>query len=128
MNNLFANLPKQLDAEQFDALLATPDLKIERILSHGQVTPEGQWYDQAQHEWVLLLQGAARLQYEDGSEVSLNPGTGSISPLMYATESVGPPRIKLASGWPFFTLEPTALALQSAQFSTKSRLLAAFGI
>lgn len=41
MNNLFANLPKQLDAEQFDALLATPDLKIERILSHGQVTPEG---------------------------------------------------------------------------------------
>ncbi|BCV65487.1 cupin domain-containing protein [Shewanella carassii] len=74
MNNLFANIPKQLDAEQFDALLATPDLKIERILSHGQVTPEGQWYDQAQHEWVLLLQGAARLQYEDGSEVSLNPG------------------------------------------------------
>jgi len=72
--NLFASLPEQLTAEQFDELLSRPTVRVERILSYGQVTPEGQWYDQVEHEWVLVLQGAGRIQYADGSEILLNVG------------------------------------------------------
>lgn len=72
--NLFA-LPLPLPAaELFDPLLQTDRCLIERIISTGQVTPPGQWYDQPHAEWVVLLQGSARLAYADGSEHSLAPG------------------------------------------------------
>ncbi|QVK24867.1 cupin domain-containing protein [Shewanella dokdonensis] len=61
-------------AEQFDELLSRANVRVERILSYGQVTPAEQWYDQVEHEWVLVLQGAGRIQYQDGSEVILNVG------------------------------------------------------
>jgi cupin 2 domain-containing protein len=48
-------------------------LRIERIVLHGHATPEGFWYDQDQHEWVLVLQGAARLSIE-GKTKELKPG------------------------------------------------------
>ena len=34
-------------------------------VSHGHKSPEGFWFDQDQNEWVLLIAGAARLQFED---------------------------------------------------------------
>ena len=43
------------------------DVRIERIISHGHASPADFWYDQAQHEWVIVLKGAARLQFEDGT-------------------------------------------------------------
>jgi cupin 2 domain-containing protein len=49
-------------------------VKIERIVSRGHATPEGEWYDQERHEFVLLVQGAARLAWADGSETALAPG------------------------------------------------------
>lgn len=42
-------------------------MRIERIISHGHASPEGFWYDQGQSEWVVVLKGAARLQFEDGT-------------------------------------------------------------
>lgn len=46
--------------EHFTALLTSDSgLLVERIVSWGHVTPEGQWYDQEKDEWVLLLEGAA---------------------------------------------------------------------
>lgn len=72
--NLF-QLPEPLPAvEVFTALVKTPHLRIERILSTGQTTPPGQWYDQSQAEWVLLLQGSATLTYEDGTALAMAPG------------------------------------------------------
>lgn len=71
--NLFADLPGRLPEELFTTLLAAGRLRIERIVSFGHASPEGYWFDQDQHEWVLLLQGAARLQFED-DEVELRPG------------------------------------------------------
>lgn len=44
-------------------LLQTPQLRLERIHSCNARSPEGFWYDQSEHEWVLLLQGSARLQF-----------------------------------------------------------------
>jgi cupin 2 domain-containing protein len=71
--NLFADLPKDLSAEFLTTLLEAANLRIERIVSHGQASPEGFWYDQDQHEWIVVLKGAARLGFEDGI-VAMMPG------------------------------------------------------
>jgi len=65
MANLFADLRPDLGAEQAVQLLSRPGLKIERIVSTGQASPPGFWYDQPQAEWVLLLRGEASLAFED---------------------------------------------------------------
>ncbi len=72
--DLFASLPAQPCEEAFEDLLRTAGLRIERIVSHGHTSPEQGWYDQAENEWVLVLRGAGRLQFDDGEEVYLGPG------------------------------------------------------
>lgn len=74
--NLFADLPATAQAaELFETLLQRPGLKIERIVSTGQRSPDGHWYDQADAEWVLLLSGNAQLRFADEAAArALNPG------------------------------------------------------
>ena len=72
--NIFADIPTRLAAEQFTALLRAPGLRIERIVSTGQATPPGQWLDQAEAEWVILLSGAATLRFESEPARDLKPG------------------------------------------------------
>ena len=74
VENLFEKIPGDLTDELFQTLLARDQLKIERIISHGHSTPDGQWYDQEWDEWVLLFQGTAKLLYENGEQVSLRAG------------------------------------------------------
>lgn len=62
--NIFADLPAALADEQFTTLLSAPNLRIERIVSTGQASPPGHWYDQDEHEWVLVLAGSASLLFE----------------------------------------------------------------
>jgi cupin 2 domain-containing protein len=50
--------------ERTTVLLQTPQLRLERIHSNAASSPEGFWYDQSEHEWVLLLQGSALLHLE----------------------------------------------------------------
>ncbi|WP_439625143.1 cupin domain-containing protein [Gemmata sp.] len=71
--NLFAGMPVELPEELFTTLLAAPGARVERIVSHGHASPDGFWYDQDSHEWVVLLKGAARLRFED-RVVELRPG------------------------------------------------------
>jgi cupin 2 domain-containing protein len=71
--NLFADLPTQLPNELCTTLLDADNVRIERIVSHGHASPADFWYDQPQHEWVIVLKGAARLQFEDGM-VEMKPG------------------------------------------------------
>ena len=67
--NLFGDLPAtQEAAERLELLLARPGLRIERIVSTGQASPPGFWYEQAAAEWVVLLAGEAQLRFEDESE------------------------------------------------------------
>ena len=64
--NLFADLPRSTEkTEQFQDLLQRPGLRIERIVSTGQHSPDNFWYDQHEGEWVMLLQGEAKLRFED---------------------------------------------------------------
>ena len=73
--NLFAELIAQAGEERFDSLLDRPGLRIERIVSTGQCSPPGFWYDQNDGEWVLLIQGATRLRFADeGEDRMLAPG------------------------------------------------------
>jgi cupin 2 domain-containing protein len=73
--NLFSPLPDAEAAERVDALLIRPGLRIERIVSRGQASPLGFWYDQAEAEWVVVLAGAARLRFQDETEARvLGPG------------------------------------------------------
>lgn len=77
LTNLFAALPVTLPAELTETLLQTSGLRIERIVSRGQASPPDFWYDQAEHEWVLLVQGAARLRIKtarDEQTVELRAG------------------------------------------------------
>jgi cupin 2 domain-containing protein len=73
MSNLFSNIPSNLPAELIETLIQSDGVRIERIVSHGHASPEGFWYDQDEHEWVMVLQGAARLQLEDRT-IDLGPG------------------------------------------------------
>lgn len=72
--NIFADIPHQLDAEKFDVLLQQPGVRIERIVSTGQCSPHDFWYDQDEHEWVMVLQGRGVLEFEDGAQVVLQQG------------------------------------------------------
>ena len=73
--NIFAKLPQSLSEEVFQEIIHGETFRLERIISFGQATPAGQWYDQEQHEWVVLLSGAAGLRFEgeEGLRV-LSPG------------------------------------------------------
>jgi len=75
-DNLFASLTALPPSEEvFTPLLERPGLRIERIVSTGQCSPPGFWYDQSQEEWVLLLAGEARLRFADENEDRrLQPG------------------------------------------------------
>jgi cupin 2 domain-containing protein len=73
--NLFTPLPPDLSEEVFDEILAKGQTRIERIVSNGQHSPPDYWYDQDEHEWVIVLQGQARLILEGTSgEIALKAG------------------------------------------------------
>jgi cupin 2 domain-containing protein len=62
--NVFANIPQELPEELFETLVSSQQLRIERIVSRQHVTADGDWYDQAWDEWVLVLQGCAEIAYQ----------------------------------------------------------------
>jgi len=72
--NLFAEIPENLDQELVEELLRNRSVRIERIVSRGQSSPPDFWYDQAEHEWVVVLAGKATLNIEGQSEMMLGPG------------------------------------------------------
>jgi len=63
--NILSQLPEELKDEQFTELLTASGLRIERIVSIGHGTPSGEWLEQNQNEWVLLIQGEAALRLEN---------------------------------------------------------------
>ncbi|GDY10990.1 hypothetical protein LBMAG52_44780 [Planctomycetia bacterium] len=66
VKNIFDDLPQNLPKEVVQTLIRAADVRIERIISHGHASAADFWYDQPKHEWVIVLKGAARLQFEDG--------------------------------------------------------------
>ena len=62
--NVYEAIPDSLPEELIETLAGTPAVRIQRIVSIAHATPPGTWYDQADVEWVLLLQGQARIVFE----------------------------------------------------------------
>ena len=73
--NLLHNVPEELNQEFVEKIIDQDSVRIERIVSHGHVSPTGFWYDQDEHEWVVVLAGKAQLQIEGREQlVTLGPG------------------------------------------------------
>ncbi len=79
--NIFHEIPGALSEELFQNLAECGNVRIERIVSDGQATPEGTWYDQSWDEWVILLSGSAGLFFEgDDQPRHLVPGDHILIP------------------------------------------------
>ena len=63
-SNLFREAQAESE-ERIDELVRAGSVRIERIVSEGQVSPPGFWYDQEEWEYVIVLQGRAELEFED---------------------------------------------------------------
>lgn len=76
MTENFLKLPEDLphDFELFQTVISNEKIVIERIISSGQHTPEGQWLEDERDEWVMLIQGKSEISFEEGSISELNPG------------------------------------------------------
>ncbi len=72
--DLLRDLPSDLPEELVETLAESESVRIERIVSTGHASPEGFWYDQPQREFVLVVQGRARLEFDDGDPLELEPG------------------------------------------------------
>jgi cupin 2 domain-containing protein len=75
MNNIYARIPEGFREEMFEDILHGGAFKLKRVVSQGQATALGQWYDQDRDEWVVLLSGSAGIRVEGQEEVMvLKPG------------------------------------------------------
>lgn len=74
VQNIFTNIPDRLPVELLECLVVNNILRIERIVSRGHKTAEGEWYDQPWEEWVILLEGQATLTFQTGEIVRMKPG------------------------------------------------------
>ncbi|HIJ64154.1 MAG TPA: cupin domain-containing protein [Rhodospirillaceae bacterium] len=74
-SNLFADIDAGSAQEAVAILAMAGGVRIERIVSTGQASPTGFWYDQAEAEWVLVVSGSAELLFEgDDHAMRLGPG------------------------------------------------------
>ena len=75
IRSLFDDVPARLANELFSPLLETEHFRLVRIVSTGQATPDSEWYDQDENEWIMILQGWARILFADGEgSKRLGPG------------------------------------------------------
>lgn len=78
MKNLFQIDGDNSNGEVSEVLIFTDKVKLERILSYGDPSPKGEWYEQSEDEWVALVRGAAVLEYGGGEMVELRGGDNLI--------------------------------------------------
>jgi cupin 2 domain-containing protein len=75
LKNIFFPFPVPAAGEWVETLLQTKSFHLERIVSHGHISPDNFWHDQDHSEWVILLSGGARLLFANqNEEIELHPG------------------------------------------------------
>lgn len=72
--NIFESIPEDLAQECFTTLAKAQSVKIERIVSKGHASPSGDWYDQADNEWLIVIEGQAILSFVSQSDIHLGVG------------------------------------------------------
>lgn len=73
--NFLENIPTSSKEEIFETIAKKDNVKIERIVSYGQRSPKYFWYDQEEDEFVLIIEGNAIIEYDDGSSYKLIKGS-----------------------------------------------------
>ncbi len=71
--NIFEQIIVDKSEEKFFEIFKNEKIKIEKIVSNGQTSPENFWYEQEENEFVLLLEGFAIVEFED-FEMELKKG------------------------------------------------------
>ena len=71
--NIFEQIIVDKNEEKFFEIFKNETIKVEKIVSNGQTSPENFWYEQEKSEFVLLLEGFAILEFEN-REVELKKG------------------------------------------------------
>ena len=54
-----------INGEVITTLFENEKIRIEKISSFGNASPDGFWYCQNEDEWVMLTNGKAQIQFED---------------------------------------------------------------
>ena len=80
IKNIFESIPSELEEEYFEEILSSKNFKMERIVSDGHSSPKDFWYDQDEHEFVILISGSAEIEFENEPSVKLKPGDYLIIP------------------------------------------------
>jgi cupin 2 domain-containing protein len=82
MNNIFdlRTIDFSKNEEIIEILSQGKNIRIERIISSGQISLEDFWYDQSEHEFVIVLQGEAKILFENRDEQFLRQGDYLIIP------------------------------------------------
>ena len=76
MKNIFDvnDIDFSANKEITEVLASSENIRIEKIVSFGQITDKDYWYDQSQNEFVILLQGEAQILFDNGKEKHLFAG------------------------------------------------------
>ena len=69
IKNIYKDIPPPVTDEIFGEIISSENIRIERIVSKGQTSPDNFWYDQDQNEWVMVLKGRAKLRFADEKKV-----------------------------------------------------------
>ena len=70
--NFIDYIPNDSTNEIFQTIVKNDNIKIERIISYGQTTPKDFWYNQDEDEFVYIVQGDAKIKYNNGTIHTLN--------------------------------------------------------
>jgi cupin 2 domain-containing protein len=74
ISNIYSGITKAAGEEEFLALFENKTVKIQRIVSHSYKSPKDFWYDQSESEWVMVLHGAATLEFEGAGFIEIKTG------------------------------------------------------
>jgi len=69
--NIYKLPPLPLTEEVTTILIQNKNIRIERIISTGQVS---EWYDQPDAEFVVLLEGRAVIDFENNRNAAMSKG------------------------------------------------------
>ncbi len=69
IENIFKDIKIDKNNEQFFDLLKTENIRIEKIVSNGQISPKDFWYDQDENEFIIVLKGEAILEIQKNNEI-----------------------------------------------------------
>lgn len=75
VSNIFEHIPDEIRDELFENIVTAENVRIERIVSKGHVSPQSGWYDQDENEWVMVLKGAAKIKFENQTTAHLVSGS-----------------------------------------------------